>query len=176
MRIVNKSSKYFQATHSTGSIDLFANRIILVYTVILAAAYFYGTGQIPALEIGDPLGPRVFPYLIGAGLLMSAAWLFLEMLQAKKAAPPAPLEQQAENRSHLPVIAAVVAWIAFYFSVLEHLGFLLATPVFLLGLMTYLNRGKWVANGLTVILFTAGTYVLFSKVLGVSLAKGLLGI
>ncbi|MDB5743968.1 MAG: tctB6 [Polaromonas sp.] len=158
---------------------MFANRIILVCTVLLAAAYFYGTGQIPSLEIGDPLGPRVFPYLIGAGLLMSAAWLFLEMLQAKKAAAPAPLEpleQPAENHSHLPIIAAVVAWVAVYFAVFERLGFLLATPIFLLGLMAYLNRGKWVANGLTVVLFTAATYVLFSKVLGVSLAKGLLGI
>jgi putative tricarboxylic transport membrane protein len=51
---------------------------------------------------------------------------------------------------------------------------LLATPVSLLGLMVYFNRNKWVANVLTSVLFPLGTYFLFSTVLGVNLAKGLL--
>lgn len=165
-----------QAAHSTGAILLLIDRIIFVCTLLIAAAYFYGTTQIPSLEIGDPLGPRVFPYLIGLGLLVSAAWLLLEMIQAKKAAQPAPEAAQSGDHRHLVLIAAVVVWMAIYFAVFEWLGFLLATPIFLLVLMAYLNRGKWLANVSTVILFTVGTYVLFSKVLGVSLAKGLLGI
>jgi putative tricarboxylic transport membrane protein len=154
------------------------DRIIFVCTLFIAGAYFYGITQIPSLEIGDPLGPRAFPYLIGAGLLVSAAWLLLEIIQAQKAAQPAPESEAAQSgdHRHLVLIAAVVVWMAIYFAVFEWLGFLLATPIFLLVLMAYLNRGKWLANVSTVIVFTVGTYALFSKVLGVSLAKGLLGI
>jgi putative tricarboxylic transport membrane protein len=36
------------------------------------------------------------------------------------------------------------------------------------------NRGKWIANVLTSILFTIGSYVLFVKILGVVLPRGIL--
>jgi putative tricarboxylic transport membrane protein len=162
---------------------LFIDRIIVVCTVVLALLYFYGASLIPSLQIGDPLGPKAFPYLIGIGLLVSAAWLLLETLQAGKSgvADPPDLADQAdqadrapEDNRHLLVIAGVVAWIAFYFALFEPVGFLLATPVSLLGLMVYFNRNKWVANVLTSVLFPVGIYFLFSKVLGVNLAKGLL--
>ena len=162
---------------------MFIDRIIVVCTVVLALLYFYGASLIPSLQIGDPLGPKAFPYLIGIGLLVSAAWLLLETLQAGKSgvADPPDLADQAdqadrapEDNRHLLVIAGVVAWIAFYFALFEPVGFLLATPVSLLGLMVYFNRNKWVANVLTSVLFPAGIYFLFSKVLGVNLAKGLL--
>lgn len=162
---------------------MFIDRIIVVCTVVLALLYFYGASLIPSLQIGDPLGPKAFPYLIGIGLLVSAAWLLLETLQAGKSgvADPPDLADQAdqadrapEDNRHLLVIAGVVAWIAFYFALFEPVGFLLATPVSLLGLMVYFNRNKWVANVLTSVLFPVGIYFLFSKVLGVNLAKGLL--
>ena len=165
---------------------MFIDRIIVVCTVVLALLYFYGASLIPSLQIGDPLGPKAFPYLIGIGLLVSAAWLLLETRQAGKSgvAEPPDLADQAdqadqadrapEDNRHLLVIAGVVAWIAFYFALFEPVGFLLATPVSLLGLMVYFNRNKWVANVLTSVLFPVGIYFLFSKVLGVNLAKGLL--
>jgi putative tricarboxylic transport membrane protein len=156
---------------------LFIDRIIVVCTVVLALLYFYGASLIPSLQIGDPLGPKAFPYLIGIGLLVSAAWLLLETLQAGKsgvADPPDLADRAPEDNRHLLVIAGVVAWIAFYFALFVPVGFLLATPVSLLGLMVYFNRNKWVANVLTSVLFPVGIYFLFSKVLGVNLAKGLL--
>ena len=162
---------------------MFIDRIIVVCTVVLALHNFYGASLIPSLQIGDPLGPKAFPYLIGIGLLVSAAWLLLETLQAGKSgvADPPDLADQAdqadrapEDNRHLLVIAGVVAWIAFYFALFEPVGFLLATPISLLGLMVYFNRNKWVANVLTSVFFPVGIYFLFSKVLGVNLAKGLL--
>jgi putative tricarboxylic transport membrane protein len=159
---------------------LFIDRIIVVCTVILALLYLYGNSLIPSLQIGDPLGPKAFPYLIGIGLLVSAAWLLLETWRTGNA-HAADLQELAdptdvgpEDHRHLLVIAGVVAWIAFYFALFEPVGFLLATPVTLLGLMAYFNRNKWLANVLTSVLFPLGTYFLFSKVLGVNLAKGLL--
>jgi putative tricarboxylic transport membrane protein len=156
-------------------LHLISDRVIFVLTLIITAAYFYGTRQIPTIEIGDPLGPRVFPYLIAVGLLISAAWLLVEIMQARKvAAPPQDAQAQAGSQGHVVVICAVVVWTGLYFAVFQRLGFLISTAVFLLVLMAYFNRGKWLANVLTSLLFTVGIYMLFTKALGVNLAKGLL--
>ena len=54
-------------------------------------------------------------------------------------------------------------------------GYLVATVVYLFAMMAVFNRGKWLANVLTTVLWAAGSYVLFVKILGVSLPAGLLG-
>ncbi len=153
---------------------MLGDRIILVCTVVFACVYLYATSQIPSLEIGDPLGPKAFPRLLALGLFVCAGLLVLEMLRERKAAP---VEQRAaaqtEDRRHYYVIAAVVAWMALYYAVFEQVGFILDTMVFLMGLTAYFNRGKWITNALVSVLFSVGAYVLFVKVLGVTLAQGI---
>jgi putative tricarboxylic transport membrane protein len=60
------------------------DRIILVSIVVLTAVYFWATSQIPTLEIGDPLGPKAFPRLLGVGMLITAGMLLAEILAAPK--------------------------------------------------------------------------------------------
>lgn len=149
-----------------------ADRVIFVCIIILTAVYFYATAQIPSLEIGDPLGPKAFPRLLGIGMLFTAGLLFVEMWREKKNGAGDGAPQKAEDWRHLNVIGAVVAWTAAYLSVFELLGYVLATTVYLIGLMAYFNRGKWLANVLTSVLFCIISYIMFVKVLGVNLAKG----
>jgi len=54
-----------------------ADRVIIACCFVLALVYFYGTSQIPSLEIGDPLGPKAFPYLLGVTLLVAMVLLVL---------------------------------------------------------------------------------------------------
>lgn len=153
------------------------DRIIIICTLIVAAAYLFGTWEIPLLSTVDPLGPRTYPYLIFAGFIVSAGWLYLETRARTNIEPETPQapEERADNR-HNYVIAGVVVWLSVYFASLEPVGFLIATPVFLLALMAYLNPRKWTANIASSVLFTIGAHVLFTKVLGVPLAPGILGI
>ena len=149
------------------------DRIVAVCTLLLGGAYLYSTTTIPTLETVDPLGPKPFPYLLCAGLVISAVWLLIET-QVRNNVQPVAGATRAEPRGHGLMILAVVLWVAVYFASFERVGFLICTPVFLFGLMAYFNRGKWLANGLTSLLFTLGTYLLFTRILGVSLASGLL--
>lgn len=148
-----------------------ADRIILVFILVLAAGYFYATQQIPSLEIGDPLGPKAFPRLLTIGLLLTAVLLAGEMWKARreKQAPAAP-----ESLVHYLVVGGVAVWTWLYFFSFEPLGFIIATVLYLLGLTAYFNRGKWIANVSTSILFPVITFFLFTKGLGVNLARGLL--
>jgi len=148
------------------------DRVIFVCILVLAAIYFYATAQIPTLEIGDPLGPKAFPRLLGIGMLITAALLFMEMWRARKTPPEATSESSGDRR-HLKVIAAVVAVTAVYLAVFTLLGYLIATSIYLVVLTAYFHPGKWTANILTSVLFSIGSYLMFTK-LGVSLPPGVL--
>ncbi len=147
------------------------DRIVFSGSVLLAIVYLYATSQSPSIEMVDPLGPKAFPLLLGISLLVVAGLLLFEIRHGPKApAPQAP----PQNRGYWLMIAAVSCWMALYFAAFEKLGYLIDTTAFLLGLMAYFNRGKWTANILTALLFSAGSFFLFTKFLGVTLAKGLL--
>ena len=153
-----------------------ADRVIFVCTLVLAAAYFYATEKLPSLEIGDPLGPKAFPRLLGVGLVLTAILLLFEMLKARKTAAsrPSAAPQGPAERGATRVVAAAAGWTLLYFLVFEALGYVIATILYLIPLMAYFNKGKWVTNVLTAVLFCVLSYVLFTKVLGVNLARGIL--
>jgi hypothetical protein len=71
------------------------------------------------------------------------------------------------------VLAVVVIWFGVYCAALERLGFILATFAFLLPMMAWFNRGRWLANALSAAGFSVMTYWLFVA-LEVRLPKGLL--
>ena len=153
-----------------------ADRVIFVCTLVLAGVYLYATEQLPTLEIGDPLGPKAFPRLLGAGLVVAAILMVFEMAKARRAAlanREAPAAAPPESGAPL-VVVGVAVWTFLYFMVFEGLGYVIATTLYLLPLMMYFNKRRTVMNVLTAVLFSVGSYVLFVKVLGVNLAPGIL--
>ena len=150
-----------------------ADRVILVCTIAVAAIYFYATTLIPTLEIGDPLGPKAFPRLLGVFLLIGAGLLFLEMWKDRKAGVPRTPPADKPDLRHLGILAAVTAWTLVYYLVFEKAGYVLATAVYLIALMAWFNRGRWIANVVSAVLFSIGSYVMFLK-LDVRLPAGVL--
>ena len=151
---------------------MMTDRVIFVCTIVIAAVYLYATTLIPSLEIGDPLGPKAFPRLLGAALLISAGLLFIEMWKDRGARPAG-----GESSQWVPgivlVIAGVAVWTAGYYLVFQPLGYIIATTVYLLGLMAWFNRDKWVANVFSAVLFSVLSYLMFVK-LDVNLPTGFL--
>jgi len=151
-----------------------ADRVIFVCIIVLAAVYFWATAQIPSLEIGDPLGPKAFPRLLGIVLVITGGMLLMEMWRARGTKDDGAAGGPPVDRRVVMVIGAVVAWTALYLSVFELLGYVIATSIYLLALMAYFHPGRWVTNILSSVLFCVGSYVMFNYVLGVNLTKGIL--
>ena len=150
------------------------DRIILAGILVLAAVYFWATAQIPTLEIGDPLGPKAFPRLLGIGLLITAAMLLAEILRDRKASKPAAASETAPGDGYGVVVLAVVATAIFFVS-FEFLGYVISVAAYLLVMMNYFNkRGRWLVNSLTAVIYSAGSYFIFTKALGVNLPQGVL--
>jgi putative tricarboxylic transport membrane protein len=149
-----------------------ADRVILGCIAVLAVVYFYATSQIPTLEIGDPLGPKAFPNLLGIALVITGGMLLFEILRDRK--NPAEATGGGVDRRVVMVLTGVVIWTALYLSVFELLGYVIATTVYLVGLTAYFHPGRWTTNVVTSVVFCVGSYVLFNHVLGVNLARGIL--
>ena len=149
------------------------DRIILICTVLVAIIYLAATTQIPTLEIGDPLGPKAFPNLLGIGLLIAAGIFGMELWRERNKEEASAPEEPPFDKHVIVVLACVVVWTAVYYFVFDPLGFILSTTLFLLPLCAWFNRGKWIANVLSCVGFSVLTYVMFVE-LDVNLPKGIL--
>jgi putative tricarboxylic transport membrane protein len=151
-----------------------ADRIIFVCTLLLAGIYFYAIEQIPTLQIGDPMGAKAIPRVLGVALLITAALLLWEMRAGAKAKEPVEESKPPMEKGQYVLVAVVVAWTALYLAAFEWLGYAIGTTIYLTVLMAYFNKGKWMANVLTSTLFSFGSYVAFAKLFDAPLAPGLL--
>jgi len=169
-----------------------ADRVIAAGAIALAALYLHATSGIAVLEIGDPLGPRAFPRLLGVALIGAAVLLVLETFRggkesARKAQAASerdahearnPSDDAARARDggwrRFATAALVVVWTGCYFAAFERAGYILATAIFLLVALAYFHRGRWLVNVLVAALFPLLSYALFVKGLNVGLAKGVL--
>lgn len=152
---------------------MMTDRVIFACTIVIAAVYLYATTLIPTLEIGDPLGPKAFPRLLGGFLLIAAGLLFLEMWRDRKAKVAPPPEGELAPWRHAGMIAVITVWTGVYYAAFEPLGYIVATAIYLLALMAKFNRGKWTANVLTSMLFAGLSYWMFVA-LDVRLPTGIL--
>ena len=156
------------------------DKAIVACALLLAAGYAWMTEQITTLPFGDPLGPKAFPRILTAALLVSAVLLIFEIIVSRRGskAATAPLPDNADQG--VPdtrwIIAATVAFTGLYFFLFEPVGFVLSTSAYLFAMTMYFNPGKTVANALVSFLFPAACYLVFNRILGVELARGILPI
>jgi putative tricarboxylic transport membrane protein len=146
---------------------------LAVTIIVVAAIYLHADYGLRAAKLSDPLGPKAFPALVGGGLILSALLLLLETWTKRRALTDLRTEPRGKDQAHLVLsLVAMVVWTAIYYFVFERLGYLIATPLFLLGLLSFFHKGHHVTNLLVAFGFTAAVYLLFSILLGVPLPTG----
>lgn len=118
-------------------------------------------------------GSGFLPFWLGilmallAAILMAGAW-FRRPDPAGKAPFPA-------GRALLRVTAVMVG-LGVYISLMEVLGFVLNTFLFVAYLMWAVEREKAKLTVLVAVLTTAGLYIIFQVLLGITLPKSMFGI
>ena len=162
-----------------------ADWILAVCTAIGAAVYLNADSKLPQLQVGDPMGPQVFPALIGIGLLGSALLLMAETwrkqhrpaAESQPAAEPRPdLDTGAKDaRTHALILAGMVLWTTLYYWAFEPLGYLLSTLLYMFVLLACFNRGRWLVNAACAVGFTLAAYAVFTRFLQVELPPGVFG-
>lgn len=142
---------------------------------VLALALWYGwmTLSLPEVRLGDPMGPKYLPVALTVSLIVCGIVLFFR-------SSPVHVDRTVRMDSsslwwrNTLLATAILALFLLYVVVFERLGFLLDTFLLLMLLFTYFNRGRWLVNVLTASIFSVVTYLIFAKLLGVTLPPGLI--
>jgi putative tricarboxylic transport membrane protein len=156
---------------------------LAICVIFGAIIYLYADYQMPVTRMGDALGPRAFPALVGCGLLLAGVLLLFEAFSKteKKRSVHADPETGAvltpkERIRQSVTLVAMVGWTALYYTVFEEVGYLLSTVVFLGVLLSYFHRGHHRTNALTAIGFALVVNLVFTHLLNVPLPAGILSI
>ncbi|WP_020677511.1 tripartite tricarboxylate transporter TctB family protein [Geopsychrobacter electrodiphilus] len=141
-----------------------SDRIFGVLLLLLAADYSWTARGFDPGFMADPLGPQTFPYLLGAVLAVTALYLLLR---------PDPTAHWPDLPRLLQLGLVILVLLA-YASLLEWLGFLIATllTVTMLGWRLGASLRTAILTGIGVSLVVYG---LFDIVLELPLPAGLLG-
>lgn len=127
-----------------------------------AAAQHLGLGS-----LSTP-GPGFFPFLNAVGLGLTALVLVVQVRHRARHA--------GESGSPWPIVLGVAAGIAAYGILVEHLGFPLTSFLFLLLCWVVVARQPVWRSVMLAAATAATAYLLFDRLLGVRLPRGLLGL
>jgi len=159
-----------------------ADWVLSVFVVTGALIYLRAAMNLERLQVGDALGPQVFPAIVAICMLCSGLMLAWEtwrkQMISEHAAPPAPKPGEAAahpaagHRQHL-VLVAMVAWTALYYVAFEPVGYILSTMIYLSALLFYFHRVNPLINLFYAAAFTTVAYLLFTNFLQVVLPSGI---
>ncbi|MCV2863266.1 tripartite tricarboxylate transporter TctB family protein [Defluviimonas sp. WL0075] len=143
------------------------DRIFGVVVILVALAFIASAYNLPAGNMFDKLGPKVFPIIVGIGMAASAA----AMIVRPDAEPDWPA-----MKSLAALVFATVVMIAYAY-MLRPFGFLVPTAI-VAAILSYQIDPKPARAALIGVGLSAGLYVVFKYALGlglVALPRALMG-
>jgi putative tricarboxylic transport membrane protein len=125
----------------------------------------------------DPIGPRAFFYGCGVIFILGGVANIAQKLASRRLFPgPMVPAEGVEDEGHHPASAGRAAAIALaslvYMLSFRPLGYLIATPLYVVLSLRILNERNWVLNAVVAVVFTGIFYVIFAQLLGVWLPVG----
>lgn len=143
-------------------------RVMGVLLILIGLAVMYYSYFVLQLGAFNHPGPGFMPFWCGLSVvILSAVWLFGNR---KPDENPRPLFGK-KGQWVRPLIALAV--LIGYAAIMESLGYILSTLIFLLTWQFAVEREKWVRGMVISAVTTAGMYVLFIYLLKVALPTGI---
>ena len=148
--------------------------VIGVLLMVLSALFFAGTWSI--FDDGGYVSPRVFPRIISGCMFVLATLMVGHSIIMHRASVrrPTPPDTQTEYsigpRTWGHIAVAVLVAFA-YTQVIEHLGYLVSTALFLAAMIVLFRERRWYVVGTVSILGTCVFYTVFRLIFKVPLPR-----
>jgi putative tricarboxylic transport membrane protein len=151
--------------------------ILAVGVVLLGGLVVWQTTEIRLTPVNSRVGPRIIPYIVGIGLIVTGCWLTFDVLRGRLGNPEGGEDAEDADAS-LPTdwqtLIIVGAALGVYLLLIERAGFIIASAtLFVMAAFAMGNRRLARDIAIGVILATV-LYLVFNRGLGLSLPAGIL--
>ena len=149
--------------------------LLALGAVVFGVLIIWQTTLIRLTPAYSKVGPRVIPYIVGAGLVIVGAWLAYEALTGRAATGSTDSEDADPT---LPTDWRCIALLALallaYLLLIEPAGFIIASAT-LFVMAAFAMGSRRLARDIAIgIVMAAVLYVVFNRGLGLSLPAGIL--
>jgi putative tricarboxylic transport membrane protein len=145
--------------------------------VVLGAVVVWQTTDIRLTPVNSRVGPRVIPYIVGAGLVLTGIWLAIDILRGNIAHPDAG-EDAEDADPTLPTDWVTVGLLGLtllaYYLLIERAGFVIASTLLFFGAAFAMGSRHCLRDLVLGAALSAGAYLLFTEGLSLRLPEGLL--
>lgn len=140
-----------------------------IVSVILGVVYSIQAFNLPRASVGSPMAPILFP--LGLGILMTVFGIVILAQDFKKNGLKSKEKGAKEGFSYTAKMVTYTCVISILYALLfEPLGYVLSTIFFLEAILMVVNgKDKWKVNTIVSASFSLGIYLVFAKLLGISL-------
>ncbi|MCP2032591.1 putative tricarboxylic transport membrane protein [Okibacterium sp. HSC-33S16] len=146
--------------------------IFAALALALGIFVFVGAFSIRVPGAGTQVGPRVFPFLVGTILIVSAAMVVVDVIRGRLADLEEGEDIDSAAKTDWITLAKITAFVVAHIALIELIGWPFAAAVLFGGVAWSLGAKRWwmalvigLALGLVI-------YVLFGGLLGLSLPSG----
>ena len=122
----------------------------------------------------DPVGPRLFPMVIGIGLLVMAVVLAIAIPRGSRGEADAGEDIDPDLPSDWRTVGLLVALFVAMIVLVVPLGWAIASALFFAGCATVLGTKHYVRNILIGVVLSVGSFYAFYSGLGIPLPAGIL--
>lgn len=144
-----------------------------IVAVLVGGIYTATALMLPEMRMGDKLGPKIFPLVVGTASILAGLALILGDRSPGKESKKADFGFVEHKDIWFKILLTAVVGIV-YGLVMDKLGFLIPTTLFMLFITTLINKGRLIQNAILSLAFSVITYGVFAVALQLSLPRGFL--
>jgi putative tricarboxylic transport membrane protein len=144
--------------------------LLSIGLVLLGAFIVFETGGIAEKQGYAQIGPRLFPYVIGAGLTLCGAVLAWHALSGGWR--NVPLDQEGHDAPDWIAFAIVSAGIVLHMAIIGWAGFIIASTLLFVLIARAFGSRRLARDVVVALLLTIAVFLVFTQGLGLSLPKG----
>jgi putative tricarboxylic transport membrane protein len=122
----------------------------------------------------DPVGPRVYPIVVGVGLLLAAAILAIAIPRGSRGEAEAGEDIDIESPADWRTVALLVALFVAVIVLINPLGWAITGAILFAGATTILGSRRYVLNILIGVALSLASFYGFYSGLGIPLPAGIL--
>jgi len=155
----------------------YRDRVMGIVLFTVGWIYLILAFQIPKTILAVPIDANVFPIGLGIIIIILSVILFIQNLGILKETDQKKREDSKDKRKeNWKGLILVVGACFLYPILLPHLGFIILTFFFIMLISRYLGFRKWGINASISLGVSVGFYLVFTRLLFISLPRGVLPI